>query len=224
MIANALLFTIAILLGYGFWLLDQLKFMAAYKRVLIHAYSDTLMLSLAVLFVNVFGLALTINRSFLLKDTGRKLSHLDKQFHIRSGIFQFRQRKRSCAHMSRDPHFSMPTLRYSRDHVPPRSVPAPQSHSTESRESQEDSVVDSERDIAASDSQDSDRPRPEVDRFRARLLPQGSPLHAARIRAPHVRRNWQVPSRRSRGPSQIRLRRRSCALRARVGHLKRSLW
>jgi len=31
MIANALLFTIVILLGYGFWLLDQLKFMAATK-------------------------------------------------------------------------------------------------------------------------------------------------------------------------------------------------
>jgi len=85
MIANALLFTIAILLGYGFWLLDQLKFMAAYKRVLFHAYGHTLMLSVAVLFVNVFGLALTINRRFFLKDTGRKLSHLDKQFHIRPG-------------------------------------------------------------------------------------------------------------------------------------------
>ncbi len=33
MIANALLFTIVILLGYGFWLLDQLKFMARYKAV-----------------------------------------------------------------------------------------------------------------------------------------------------------------------------------------------
>ena len=33
MIANALLFAIVILLGYGFWLLDQLKFMACYKAV-----------------------------------------------------------------------------------------------------------------------------------------------------------------------------------------------
>ena len=41
MIANALLFTIVILLGYGFWLLDQLKFMARYKAVLFHAYGDT---------------------------------------------------------------------------------------------------------------------------------------------------------------------------------------
>ncbi len=41
MIANALLFTIVILLGYGFWLLDQLKFMARYKAVLYHAYGPT---------------------------------------------------------------------------------------------------------------------------------------------------------------------------------------
>lgn len=83
MVANALLLTIAVLLGYGFWLLDELKFMAAYRSVLFHAYGGTLLLSLAVLFLNVFGLSLALNRRFLLKDTGRKLSHLDKQFHIR---------------------------------------------------------------------------------------------------------------------------------------------
>ena len=83
MIANALLLTVAILLGYGFWLLDQLKFMAAYKTtVLFHVYGGTILLSLVVLFVNIFGLALTLNRRFFLKDTGRKLSHLDKRFQI----------------------------------------------------------------------------------------------------------------------------------------------
>jgi hypothetical protein len=80
MIANALLITIAILLAYGFWLLDQLKFMARYKRVLYDAYGPTLLLFLAALFVNLFGAVLAINRRFLLKNTGRKLSHLDKQF------------------------------------------------------------------------------------------------------------------------------------------------
>jgi hypothetical protein len=83
MIANALLLTIAVLLAYGFWLLDQLKFMAAYKSVLFHAYGTILLLSLAVLFLNVFGAFLILQRTFFLKDTGRKLSHLDKQFQIR---------------------------------------------------------------------------------------------------------------------------------------------
>jgi hypothetical protein len=83
MIANALLLTIAVLLAYGFWLLDQLKFMTAYKSVLFHAYGTILLISLAVLFLNVFGAFLILQRKFFLKDTGRKLSHIDKQFQIR---------------------------------------------------------------------------------------------------------------------------------------------
>ena len=82
MIANALFLTVAILLAYGFWLLDELKFMAPYKAVLFHAYGRTLLFAVAVLFLNVFGAALAINRKFFLKDTGRKLTHLDRQFQV----------------------------------------------------------------------------------------------------------------------------------------------
>ena len=82
MVANALLFTIAILLAYGFWLLDQLKFMARYKAAIFHAYGLWILGFGVVLFVNLFGLAVTVSRKFLLKNTGRKLSHLDKQFHV----------------------------------------------------------------------------------------------------------------------------------------------
>ena len=82
MIANALLFTFVILLGYGFWLLDQLKFMARYKAVLYHAYGDKILIFVAILSVNLFGAALAFGRRFFLKNTGRKLSHLDKQFNV----------------------------------------------------------------------------------------------------------------------------------------------
>jgi hypothetical protein len=82
MIANALLFTVVILLGYGFWLLDQLKFMARYRAVLYHAYGTTILIFVAVLFVNLFGAVLAISRRFFLKNTGRKLAHLDKQFNV----------------------------------------------------------------------------------------------------------------------------------------------
>lgn len=94
MIANSLLWTMAILLAYVFWLADQLKFMAAYRNILLRAYGGTLVFCLAVLFANVFGLALTLNRRFLLKDTGRKLSHLDKQLHLRHGDVPLRDRDR----------------------------------------------------------------------------------------------------------------------------------
>jgi hypothetical protein len=81
-IPNAVLFTIVMLLAYGFWLLDQLKFMAAYKAVLFHAYGGWILTFVAVLAVNLFGLALALGRRFFLKNTGRKLSHLDKQFNV----------------------------------------------------------------------------------------------------------------------------------------------
>src|SRR6266404_1901353 len=82
MIANALLITIAFLLAYGFWLMDQLKFMAPYKSVLFHEYGPVLFGAAGVLFLNVFGAALLFQRKFFLKDTGRKLSHLDQQFQV----------------------------------------------------------------------------------------------------------------------------------------------
>ena len=82
MIANALFLTVAMLLAYGFWLLEELKFMAPYKTVLFHAYGCTLLAAIAVLFLNVFGAALAVNRKFFLKDTGRKLSHVDRQFQV----------------------------------------------------------------------------------------------------------------------------------------------
>jgi hypothetical protein len=82
MIANALLLTIALLLAYMFWLMDELKFMAPYKAVLIHTYGSLVLISSVVLFLNVFGAVLLLQRKFFLKDTGRKLSHLDQQFQI----------------------------------------------------------------------------------------------------------------------------------------------
>ena len=82
MIANALLITIAFLLAYGFWLMGELKFMAAYKAILLHAYGQAIFASAAILFFNLFGAALLLQRKFLLKNTGRKLSHLDRQFQV----------------------------------------------------------------------------------------------------------------------------------------------
>ena len=82
MIANALLLTIALLLAYGFWLMDQLKFMAPYKSVVFHEYSTVIFASAAILFFNIFAAVLLLQRKFLLKDTGRKLSHLDRQFQV----------------------------------------------------------------------------------------------------------------------------------------------
>ena len=79
MIANALIVTVAILLALGFWLMGELKFLIPYRSILYHQYASMILAWIAVVFVNVFGAVYVINRKFFLKDTGRKLSHVDKQ-------------------------------------------------------------------------------------------------------------------------------------------------
>ena len=85
MIANALILTIAILLALGFWLMGELKFFIPYKTVLLHQYGTAILAFLGVLFINVFAIIFAVNRRFFLKDTGRKLSHLDKQLQVGQG-------------------------------------------------------------------------------------------------------------------------------------------
>jgi hypothetical protein len=79
MIANALIVTVAVLLALAFWLMGQLKFLIPYRHILLHQYGAVLFLWSAVLFLNVFAAVYVLQRKFLLKDTGRKLSHLDNQ-------------------------------------------------------------------------------------------------------------------------------------------------
>lgn len=77
MIANALLFTLAILTTCLFWLMGELKFLMPYKRLIFHQYGTMLLAWLGMLFVNLFAAIYWIQRKFFLKDTGRKLRHID---------------------------------------------------------------------------------------------------------------------------------------------------
>ena len=82
MIANALLITIAVLLGIAFYLMGELRFFIPFKFVIWRAYSAYLLTYCGLLFANVFAAVFALNRKFFLKDTGRKLAHLDKQFNV----------------------------------------------------------------------------------------------------------------------------------------------
>lgn len=79
MVANTLVVTIALLLALGFWLLGELKFFIPYRHILFQQYGTVLLLWFAVLFVNMFAAIYAVQRKFFLKDTGRKLSHVDTQ-------------------------------------------------------------------------------------------------------------------------------------------------
>jgi hypothetical protein len=82
MIANALFITVVLLLSLGFWLMDELKFFPPYKLVLWRECATPILTCVSLLSVNVFAAAFVFIRKFFLKDTGRKLSHLDKQLHM----------------------------------------------------------------------------------------------------------------------------------------------
>jgi len=79
MLANALMLTIAILLAIGFWLMNELRFLIPYKHILIQQYGGLLLAWLATVFANVFAGVYVVQRKFFLKDTGRKLWHIDQQ-------------------------------------------------------------------------------------------------------------------------------------------------
>jgi hypothetical protein len=81
-IANALLITIAVTLAFGFALMGELKFLIPFKVVIWKTYAAYILSYCGLLFVNIFAAAFALNRKFFLKDTGRKLAHLDKQFNV----------------------------------------------------------------------------------------------------------------------------------------------
>lgn len=79
MIANAILMALAVLLACMFCLMSELKFLVPYKRILFHQYGIVLLVWLGILFGNLFAAFYWIQHKFLLKDTGRKLRHIDNQ-------------------------------------------------------------------------------------------------------------------------------------------------
>jgi hypothetical protein len=79
MIANSAFLAAMVLVLLVFSLMEQLAFLAPYKRLIVHRYLWTLVSILIVMFVNLFALFHAINRRLFLKDTGRKLAHVEKQ-------------------------------------------------------------------------------------------------------------------------------------------------
>src|ERR1700681_3907091 len=79
MIANSLLLTVVILLALGFWLMGELRFLVPFKFILYHQYGPTILAWTGLFFLNVFPRVCALHRKSFLKDTGRKLSHLDRQ-------------------------------------------------------------------------------------------------------------------------------------------------
>jgi len=83
MIANAAFLAGMVLLLVAFSVLGPLQFLAPYKRFIVVQYGWVILGALLVVFVNLFALFYLMGRALFLKDTGRKLAHVEKQ--LRTG-------------------------------------------------------------------------------------------------------------------------------------------
>ena len=83
MIASAVFITTLIELAIGILLLQECQFLIPYRHVLFMKYGPYLAGFAAAFFVNCYAIVYLACRAFFLKDTGRKLAHLEKQ--LRTG-------------------------------------------------------------------------------------------------------------------------------------------
>jgi hypothetical protein len=78
MIANSAFLAAMVLLLTLFVVLGELEFLAAYKRLIFGEYLWTIVGAVVVLYVNLFAAFYLAGRALFLKDTGRKLAHVEK--------------------------------------------------------------------------------------------------------------------------------------------------
>ena len=76
---NTLVLTTTVLVAFVLAAIMQLDFLLPYKHYLIAQYGQSVLIYLGLLGANLFVLFFWITRKLLLKDTGRKLVHLEKQ-------------------------------------------------------------------------------------------------------------------------------------------------
>lgn len=81
MLANAAFVATLLFLALGFGLMHELRFLVPWRDLIFHRYAERIALYCTLLFANILGLTIWIERKFLLRDTGRKLKHLDQEIH-----------------------------------------------------------------------------------------------------------------------------------------------
>ena len=86
MLANALLAATLIMVALLFALLSACHYLQPYRWALLHEYGGSMLLFAATLFVNLTALFYVVGRVLFLRDTGRKLAHVEKQLRSRSTI------------------------------------------------------------------------------------------------------------------------------------------
>ena len=79
MIGNSAFIAGMILLVATFAVVEQVAFLAPYKRLLFERYWGWALTFAGVLYLNLFVGCYLLSRRLFLKETGRKLAHLERQ-------------------------------------------------------------------------------------------------------------------------------------------------
>jgi len=80
-LANAIFVATVIFLALAFTLMGQLRFLIPWRDLLWHEYWRGILFYCFLLFTNILGLTIWVERKLWLRDTGRKLKHLDQEIH-----------------------------------------------------------------------------------------------------------------------------------------------
>ena len=83
MIANSAFLAAMVLMLVVFCVADELSFLAPYKGLIVHQYLSIILAAFAIVWVNLFAAFYLAARGLFLKETGRKLAHVEKQ--LRTG-------------------------------------------------------------------------------------------------------------------------------------------
>jgi hypothetical protein len=82
-IASAVFVATILFIAIGLLLLQECQFLIPFRHVLFEKYGSILCLFAVTLFINLLAAVYLVCRVVFLKDTGRKLAHLEKQ--LRTG-------------------------------------------------------------------------------------------------------------------------------------------
>lgn len=84
MIFKVFILSISIFIGLMFFFAGELRFLAPYRDLIIRDYGLYVGFYLLAFYINIYSLVFFIYRKFFLKETGAKISVLEKQLALKN--------------------------------------------------------------------------------------------------------------------------------------------
>ena len=86
MIANAAFLAGLTTFILAAWLAAELSFLSPYKAAIFRTYGFHILAGVVLVFVNLLGTYYLVARWLFLRDSGRKLTHIDRQLRSAPGL------------------------------------------------------------------------------------------------------------------------------------------